>query len=192
MLPFWFLVCDKRLNVDRLSSVMDIEGAGSSRLAGVLLANRARLRAYLMARGAGDIAEDILQEMWIKASSIDRDVEPSPLSYLFRMAERLLLDARRQGARRSVRDAGWAEVNDRDQQPSAEQALIARQQVGIASQRLRDLGPRVEHVFRRYRLEGVEQRVIAEELGVSLSTVEKDLRKAYVALLDIRSGLDAD
>lgn len=182
----------KRLNVDRLSSVIEIEGGSCSSLAGVLLGNRARLRAYLIARGAGDIADDILQEMWIKASSIHREVEPSPLSYLFRMAERLLLDIWRQGTRRSMRDSNWAEVNERDEAPSAEQALIARQQVGIASQRLQDLGPRVEHVFRRYRLEGAEQRVIAEELGVSLSTVEKDLRKAYLALLEIRSGLDAD
>lgn len=190
--PLWFLFRDKPLDVDRLTGVTEIEGAGPGGLAGVLLVNRGRLRAYLLARGAGDAADDILQEMWIKASAIDREVEPNPLSYLFRMAERLLLDTMRQSMRRSVREAGWAEANDANVVPSAERTMIAREQVGLASRRLGDLGERVQHVFRRYRLEGAEQRHIAEELGVSLSTVEKDLRKAYVALLEIRGNENAD
>lgn len=178
--------------MDRLFGVTGIQDACSGGLAVVLLSNRDRLRAYLLARGAGDIADDLLQEMWIKASAIHKDVEPNPLSYLYRMAERLLLDTWRQGNRRSLRDSDWAEINDTVADASAEHALIARQEVGIATSRLRALGDRVEHVFRRYRIDGVEQRAIAQELGVSLSTVEKDLRKAYAALLEIRSGLDAD
>lgn len=170
----------------------ETEDASMTRLAQVLLSNRDRLRAYLLARGAGDVAEDLLQEMWIKASGIGHDVQPNPLSYLFRMAERLLLDTWRQGSRRTARDHSWAEVNDGGAAPSAEHALIAREEVGIATTRLRSLGSRVEHVFRRYRLDGVEQRAIADELGVSLSTVEKDLRKAYVALLEVKGDFDAD
>jgi len=57
---------------------------------------------------------------------------------------------------------------------------------------LRSLGPRVEMVFRRFRLEGVGQRLIAEELGVSLTTVEKDLQKAYRAMIALKQKLDTE
>ncbi|AXB80421.1 RNA polymerase sigma factor [Novosphingobium sp. P6W] len=169
----------------------DNEDAGSASLADILLSNRPRLRAYLLARGAGDIADDLLQEMWIKASRLDRNVEPSALSYLFRMAERLLLDTWRQAGRRSARDTSWSQLYEQGEGSSSENHLIAREEINIATQRLQAMGPRVEYVFRRYRLEGATQQVIAGELGVSLSTVEKDLRKAYVALLQIRTHLDA-
>lgn len=162
-----------------------------SKLAGVLVSNRANLRAYLLARGAGDQAEDLLQEMWIKAVRIEHDVEPNPLAYLYRMAERLLLDSWRQATRRSAREASWLDLRGGQTEPPAEAGLAAREEIGIASRRLRALGERVETVFRRYRLEGVEQRAIAAELGVSLSTVEKDLRKAYATLLDVRRDVDA-
>ena len=57
---------------------------------------------------------------------------------------------------------------------------------------LRDLGPRVELVFRRFRLEGVGQKAIAEQLGVSLTTVEKDLQKAYRALIALQKNWDTE
>src|SRR3546814_1464511 len=40
-------------------------------------------------------------------------------------------------------------------------------------------GERPAQVFRRFRVDGVHQRDIAGEMGVSLSTVEADLRKVY-------------
>jgi len=171
--------------------VTEYEGVASSRLAQILVSNNGKIRAYLLARGAGDVVDDVLQEMWIRASRIDRPVEPSPLSYLFRMAEHLLLDIWRQGNRRSMREAQWSEAYQELHEVSAESHVLANQKVGIVVGRLAAMGARVEHVFRRYRLDGVEQRLIAEELGVSLSTVEKDLRKAYTALLKVGRDFDA-
>ena len=43
-------------------------------------------------------------------------------------------------------------------------------------------------VFRRYRLDGVSQTGIAQEFGVSLSSVEKDLQKAYNVWKALRPG----
>jgi RNA polymerase sigma-70 factor (ECF subfamily) len=54
------------------------------------------------------------------------------------------------------------------------------------------LGPRVETVFRKCRLDGLGQAMIARELGVSLSSVEKDLQKAYRALAQLRAKFDAE
>src|SRR3546814_18264315 len=47
-------------------------------------------------------------------------------------------------------------------------------------------GERPAQVFRRFRVDGVHQRDIAGEMGVSLSTVEADLRKVYAKLAEIR------
>jgi RNA polymerase sigma-70 factor (ECF subfamily) len=56
-------------------------------------------------------------------------------------------------------------------------------------QLLRTLGPRKESVFRRARIDGVPQRRIAEELGISISTVESDLRIACHALARLKEDM---
>jgi RNA polymerase sigma-70 factor (ECF subfamily) len=70
--------------------------------------------------------------------------------------------------------------------------LIARQRLREAEAVLAAQGQRVSQVFRRYRLDGVGQAEIARELGVSLSSVEKDLQKAYRALSQLREKFDAE
>jgi RNA polymerase sigma-70 factor (ECF subfamily) len=47
-------------------------------------------------------------------------------------------------------------------------------------------------VFRKFRIEGVGQRDIAQQLGVSLTTVEKDLQKAYRAMTALRQQFDTE
>ena len=56
--------------------------------------------------------------------------------------------------------------------------------------RVAPLPERAVAVFRRTRIDGVTQRVIAGELGVSISTVESDLRLVYRALAELRERLD--
>ena len=57
---------------------------------------------------------------------------------------------------------------------------------------LHGIGDRAYHILRRFRVDEIGQRQIAEELGVSLSTVEKELRKAYDALAALKERLDED
>jgi RNA polymerase sigma-70 factor (ECF subfamily) len=45
-------------------------------------------------------------------------------------------------------------------------------------------------MFRRHRIEGVTQRELAVEFGVSLSTVESDLRRAYSKIVAVREKID--
>jgi RNA polymerase sigma-70 factor (ECF subfamily) len=78
------------------------------------------------------------------------------------------------------------------EQPPGERALIAREQLREVQSTLAALGPRAELVFRRCRLDGVGQAALARELGVSLSSVEKDLQKAYRALAGLRAKFDAE
>ena len=165
----------------------------SDGLEAVLLANRDRLLRFLSAHGAGDAAEDLLQELWLKLSSAPGGPIAHPLSYLYRAANNLMLDRYRSARQASLRDKRWSEMQAPaagTQPPGDERALVAREQVGAVEVALAALGTRAATVFRRHRLDGVGQRDIAAELGVSLSTVESDLRRAYRAMIELRRTFD--
>jgi len=162
----------------------------------VLLAHRPQLLRFLRARGAGDAAEDLLQEAWLRVRAAKPGPVGDPLSYLYRVANNLMLDLRRTESRSAARDHEWQEVRQgaagASDEPSGERVLIAREELRVAQSAIDALGERVAKVFRRYRLDNVSQREIAQELGISLSSVEKDLQRAYRALLDIRRRKDAE
>ena len=160
-------------------------------LEAVFLANRSLLLRFLRARGAGDAADDLLQEVWIKAAAGASGPIADPLAYLYRVANNLMLDRRRSELRSARRDRDWTETEAGAAPASGEQVLIARQELAEAEALLRSLGERTDHVFRRYRVEGASQGQIARELGISLSAVEKHLQKAYRALIELRRRLDA-
>jgi RNA polymerase sigma-70 factor (ECF subfamily) len=166
-------------------------------LEAVFLNHRAPLLRFLRARGAGDSAEDLLQELWIKAAAGASGPIAEPLAYLYRTANNLMLDRRRSELRSARRDQDWTDVTGGavtgvSDAPSGERVLIARERLQAAETALKALGERTEHVFRRFRVEGVSQREIADELGISLSAVEKHLQKAYRALIEVRRRLDAE
>ena len=75
-----------------------------SGLEAVFLNHRASLLRFLRARGAGDAAEDLVQEMWIKAAAGASGPIADPLAYLYRTANNLLLDRRRAELRGARRD----------------------------------------------------------------------------------------
>ena len=166
-----------------------------SGLEAVFLHHRTALLRFLRARGAADGAEDLLQEMWIKAAAGVTGPIADPVAYLYRAVNNLMLDKRRAEMRGQRRDQDWYDVSGGEpgvsEAPSGERLLIARDQLAEADAALKALGERTDFVFRRYRIEGATQQAIADELGISLSAVEKHLQKAYRALVDLRRRLDA-
>jgi RNA polymerase sigma factor (sigma-70 family) len=158
-----------------------------------VIAERARLIRFLAARGAGDEAEDLLHELWEKVAAAGTQPIAEPLSYLFRAAENLIRDVRRSKTSRERRQFHWHEVAiTPEEHPVGERATIARQELAAVQATLSGLGPRVEEIFRRCRLEGAGQAQVARDLGISLSSVEKDLQKAYRALAQLKAGFDAE
>ncbi|MFD1107604.1 RNA polymerase sigma factor [Sphingobium olei] len=166
-------------------------------LSQIFMANRAALLRFLRARGAGEDAEDLLQDIWMKLQAKDVGPVADPLPYLYRTANNLMLDRYRSASRRERREQDWAAgaggvMADPTEEVPVDERMILNQRLEEAQAVLRELGPRVELVFRRFRLEGVGQRVIAEELGISLTTVEKDLQKAYRAMLALKQKMDTE
>ena len=159
----------------------------------ILLDNRARLVRFLAGPGAGDEAEDVFNELWQKIAGQPGKPVSQPLSYLFRAAENLMRDRHRATQARVRREQDWQDSDGAPAPPpSGERVLIARERLRQAEAVIEGLGSRASLVFRRYRLEGAGQAEIAHELGVSLSTVEKDLQKAYRALAELRERFDAE
>ncbi len=167
---------------DRTDAAQGIEG--------VLLANRDRIVRFLELRGAGNGAEDLFQDLWMRLT--DRRAGPiaDPLPYIMRAANNLMLDRYRSARQSELRDKAWGEASA-TQIPSTETSLISREQLALVETAITATGDRPARIFRRFRVDGIHQREIASEMGVSLSTVEADLRKVYAALAVIRRQFDA-
>lgn len=167
---------------DRTDAAQGIEG--------VLLANRDRIVRFLEVRGAGSSAEDLFQDLWMRLT--DRRTGPiaDPLPYIMRAANNLMLDRYRSARQSELRDKAWGEASAM-QIPSTETSLISREHLALVETAITATGERPASIFRRFRVDGQNQRDIASEMGVSLSTVEADLRKVYAALAVIRRQFDA-
>jgi RNA polymerase sigma-70 factor (ECF subfamily) len=157
-------------------------------LEAIFLANRDKLLRFLAARGAGDAADDVLHDLWLKLSGRQDGPIANPLSYLYRAAERLMIDRYRARRQSDQRERDWHELagGGGSAAGSGEETLAARQEVERVAAALSALGSRCETVFRRVRLDGVPQRQVAADLGISLSTVESDLRIAARAILAVK------
>ena len=165
----------------------------ASGLQAVLLNERARFLRFLSSRGAQDEAEDLLHELWQRLSGAPGYPVADPVSYIFRAAENLMRDLRRSRVSRERRQFDWNELaSGPEEQPGGERILIARERLRLVEEALERLGPRIARVFRSYRIDGVSQKLIAEELGISLSSVEKDLQKAYRAVAEVKARFDAE
>lgn len=175
-----------------LGGVRLSEHSGSAALEDAFLVNRDALLRFLRARGAGDAAEDILHELWLRLAAAPVADVTAPLPYMMRAANRLMIDRFRSDRQAGARDDAWAalaaEPGGASPAPSVERVIAARQALRSVESALANQGERVERVFRRHRVDGLSQRDVAAELGVSLSTVEADLRRAYRALAELREA----
>ncbi|WP_353204375.1 RNA polymerase sigma factor [Sphingomonas sp.] len=153
-------------------------------LKAVFLAEQPMLLRLLVARlGNRADAEDALQDMWLK---LDQNGPASyaqpvaqPAAYLYRMAANLAADRRIAASRAGVRDTAWLDVQPgAAEQPTTERALLGRERLARIEAALAAMPPRMSAALRLYRVEGVPQKDIAEQLGMTVSGVEKLLRRA--------------
>jgi RNA polymerase sigma-70 factor (ECF subfamily) len=159
--------------------------------------NREQLLRYLRAHGAGDSAEDLLQELWLKISAGTQGPVASPRSYLFRAATNLMIDLRRSEAQQQRREIEWSGLSDRlpnsaANDPDPERELIGRRTLARVQFELQRLPPRALSIFRQHRIDGLTQREIANAMGLSASTIESDLRLVYRLLDELKRNLDEE
>lgn len=153
---------------------------------------RTELERFLQSRGmSAEDAEDLLQDLYIGLDKVDQEAIREPKAYLYRMANNLAHDRRRNEASRKRREGAWIALHadtgaNVDASWNTEELLQARDLLRRVETTLNRLPDRTALIFRLHRMEGESQKGIAEALGISLSAVEKHLQRAYRAVLDLR------
>jgi RNA polymerase sigma factor (sigma-70 family) len=124
-----------------------------------------------------DAAEDLAQEAFARVYATDAAQIQSPRSFLFRTAHNLALNHVRHQRVASIIPGGLDGIETTDTAPSAEQSVVARQELATLRAAIDRLPPQCRQVFLLRKIEGLSHRQIAERLGIAVSTVEKHIAK---------------
>lgn len=161
-------------------------------LAQAVEAHYEELRRFAKRRtGSQTLAEDVVQETWIRASRSVGAMPDNPRAYLYRMAGNIAVDhLRRVRRQESLETNAW---NDDPQsvsdpalpeivspEPVADEVTAAREELAILSAAIRELPEKCRLVFLLYRGEGLTMREVAARLDISEKTVENHLARAMV------------
>lgn len=148
--------------------------------------------------GSDTLAEDVIQDTWIKANKANVVMPDNPRAYLYRMTGNLVIDhlRKRQSVARiemndtaeyashDEHDAGWPELaisQTMDHQaPELEETMSSRQELDILINSLQELPESCRKIFLLYRGHGMTMRAIAEELDVSVRVVERQIARAML------------
>lgn len=127
-------------------------------------------------------AEDVVQEAYIRFSeaSDKPGAIDSPVSYLYRIVRNLAIDWTR---RRTVEDIS-VEPEEFGRipapAPTAEQALLYRDELRLLAAALDELPVRTREIFLMHRLQGRTLQDIADHYGISVVRVHQLVRQAMV------------
>ena len=145
------------------------------------------LRNWLGTRPISNLdIDDIVQETYARLSTIaDVDGIVNVRSYVFRTAHSIMVSHWRRSRIVSISSfANMEEYNFLDDAADPEEALIARGELQRLGEIIAKMPARVRQVLILRRIEGLRQREVAERLGISESTVEKQLANATLRLSD--------
>jgi len=148
-----------------------------------ILPHEAALRRRLASMRIPDV-EDIVSEVLTRAYASDnwRRMDQGR-ALVFQIARNLLVDAARRHAIVSIEFVADLEVLHLDDGgPSPEAAAAARDELRRLQRVLDTLPPQQRRVFLMRRVQELSPREIAAQLRLSVSTVEKHLARAMVAV----------
>lgn len=134
---------------------------------------------------APEDVEDYVQEVYarILATPPSAQVE-SWQGLLRRVASNLIIDRARRARTRSaaLHVSLEAEFEVGDDQPTAEQALIARQRLRIVAEAIKEASPVARAAFLLVRVEGLSHRAAAERLGVDVKIASRHVERVLALI----------
>lgn len=149
-------------------------------LVSTYLERRADLVRYFRARLRSEAAaEDLVQDIYLKISTLPQDEIGNPAAYLFRLGTNLMLDRIKIQGRGVRREAEWRAANTTGPREGvaegspADEALDAAQRLRAIIEVVNELPPPVREAFRLHKLEGLTHVETAQAMNVSRSSVEK-------------------
>ena len=136
-----------------------------------------RLLGFVRRRLRGGDAEDVVQDAYLRLTlASGRDAIRNPEAFLHTTSLNLVRDRARSAM---VRDAGGEIPDDVvSLAPDAERALLARQQLALLESALAELPMKRRACLVLHRFDELSHAAIAERLGLSVSSVEKHIRRA--------------
>ena len=140
-------------------------------------------------------AEDLLQETYLRVTRALSERAIAHLEpFVFQTARNLALDhlrAHRIHSRTIVDDAPLADLHNVVAPDAAlEDAAHANRLLESLSASLEKLTPRQQKIFTLSRLQGASYLEIAEQLGVSASTVQKELKLIMAICVGVATRLE--
>jgi len=151
------------------------------------MARRPSLIRFFAARAPSQaVAEDLVQELYLKLASRSESVEAeNPTALLYRIALNLLRDRARSETRAAARDADWrgahhATVAGEDvaDDAPADEAVASRQRLRRLVEAVAELPPQMQRAFTLHKLDGLSHAETARTMGVSVKSVEKHVSAA--------------
>lgn len=172
-----------------------MEDAARGGLMAALAAHDAELRRFLRARtGDGDVAGDVMQDLWLRCQSAPPVAVENARAYLYRMANNLVIDRAKAERRRQGREGDWLAMRaiesgaDDPHRPS--DTALAEEAMQQLTDAIAQLPPAAARAFRLNKLEGMKQDAVAAQMGISRSGVEKHIALAMARLRQLTRGAD--
>jgi RNA polymerase sigma-70 factor, ECF subfamily len=157
-----------------------VAGVNRVRLRGQLVENYDDLVKKLTRRlGSSDFAYEALHEAFLRLERVT-DAVPvrSPSDYIFRTAINIAKDAKKALNRRVSASEVEALLDVRDDEPDPARVVEARSDIDAFKRALAELPARPRLVLLGIGIEGRSAQEVAVSLGVSVRTVESDLKLA--------------
>lgn len=130
--------------------------------------------------GSHELASDVLHDAYVKLAGRTEDESVrSPQSYVMRTAMNLAIDRIRSERRLLVGEEIEQLLAPDEQVPDPANGVIARVDLQAVARILESLPARRRQIFYAARVEGVPQRELARQYGISLRLVELEIRRAY-------------
>jgi RNA polymerase sigma-70 factor (ECF subfamily) len=146
----------------------------------LLLADYDRISQRLTRRlRSADLASDVIQETYLRIERMgDIGSVRNPAAYLLGIALNIARDYRRAESRRLTVDEVDSLLEIPDDRPDPEHEVEKRSEINLLRRAIAELPERRRLVLTLSRIEGLHNREIAERFGVTVRTIEIDLKQA--------------
>lgn len=138
--------------------------------------------------------EDVVQEAFVKVleATKSRSID-TPKSYIYQTAKNLALKEISKNVNKLTDLVGdFAEEDISLYGPSLEQEYESREQLSLVLEAVRELPPKCQRAFVLKRIYGYSQKEIAEEMGISVNTVEIHLTRAILHCTEFMKRVNSE
>ncbi|NVO13584.1 MAG: RNA polymerase sigma factor [Rhodoplanes sp.] len=152
----------------------------------LLIRDYVKLKSRLVRRlGSTDAATEVLHEVYLRLGVSDSAATiHNPDAYLYRAALNVAADSR-EADRRWVDKVSIEALRHRDDHElDPEEIVLARQEWKALLVALEQLPARRRAIFLAARLEELRHREIASRFGISIDTVDRELKQAFEFLAE--------